>query len=205
MKAFNTPIGRASFPNLSEPDETYNRYGIQLLLPKDGEGVKEFMASVYNAMLEEAKSLNSQKAQEIVNKQIAVKDGDKPALFSTYRGEYANHWVMSASRKAKLGKPGVVNRNKQMIDGSEIYPGCDVIVHINVCGYNFKGQLGVTIYLQHVMKVADNERIGGGGIDAELAFDNLDLPEEEEAPDTSGFGADQPEVPKQNNNPFAGV
>ena len=204
MKAFNTPIGRASFPNLVEPDKKYERYGIQLLLPKNDPAVKKFMAEVYEAMLEEANDLNSKKARDIVAGQKAIKDGDQASQFKTYRGEYANHWILTANRKAKSGKPGVVNRHKKVINGAEVYPGCDVIAHINVSGYNYKGELGVTIYLQHVMKVSDNERIGGGGIDPDQAFDDIELPEEA-VPDTTGFGVNQPENKSRSTNPFAAV
>ena len=58
------------------------------------------------------------------------KDGDNVAAFKTYRGEYAGHFVMNMGRKTEFGKVCIVNRNKQPIDASEVYSGCNVLAFI---------------------------------------------------------------------------
>jgi hypothetical protein len=89
----------------------------------------------------------------------------------------------------------VVNRNRQPIDPSEIYPGCDCIAFIDVYGYTFGAKKGVAIGFQHVMKVADNDPFASSGRSAEDAFSTLELPPEKTQVPENPFG-NQVEMPK---------
>lgn len=213
-----TPVGRASFPHLDKPN-MFDKYALAILLPKDGKDVPEFVAWLKEAVDAEAKAQAGEKGYVAAMRYfVAFKDGDDPDSFKTYREEYAGCWVLNLGRASKFGKPTCVNRNKQPIDPSEIYAGCDVIAYIDVFGYTFKHKKSVSIGFQHVMKVADNEPFSGGGVDVESAFDDIDLPEEEAptAPDNP-FGASaesgsSDEVPNSskpqpnvNSNPFGGM
>lgn len=67
-------------------------------------------------------------------------------------------------------RPKVLDVNGQeIIDPEEMYSGAIGAVSITVYPYNNKSQ-GVGIQLNHIMKLDDGERIGGGGVSAEDAF-----------------------------------
>lgn len=208
-----TPIGRASFPHLNAVS-SYNKYTLTMLLSKADPKVTEFVTWLKKAVHDEATAIAGQAGvAKALSVFTAFKDGDNPALFTTYRGEYANHFVLNMSRKAEFGKPCVVNRNRQPIDASEIYPGCDVIAFIDVYGYNFGGKKGVSIGFQHVMKVSDNTPFASTGRTTEDAFANLELPEENSVVPEAPFGKLTPEQvdakfkPKAEAvvDPFAGL
>jgi len=189
-----TPIGRASFPHLDKQDN-FNNYSMKLLLPKADPKVKDFISRLKAIVTREMlaacgeKGLNSGWANF-----TALKDGDDASAFKTHRPEHAGHWELSLRKKPEHGKPCVVNANKQPIDASEVYSGCDVIVFMDVYGYNFAGKKSVSFSLQHVMKVRENTPFSSAGTSVESAFADLDIQAE----------ADQVVTPMQTESPFGG-
>jgi hypothetical protein len=204
-KSIVTPVGRASFPHLAKPN-AYGKYAITILFPKSNPKVKEFVQWLKNAVREEALNVAGQKGFQAAMKEfVSFKDGDSVERFKTYRSEYAGHWVLSASRKGDFGKPCVVNRQKQPIDPTEIYAGCDILAYIDVYGYTFGTKKSVTIGIQHIMKAGDNEPFSSSGVPVESAFDDIDLPE-----DGVGLADQEPRSPVETGgneslDPFAGV
>lgn len=191
-KSIVTPVGRASFPHLDKPG-IYGKYTLTLLLPKNDPKVTEFVRWLGKAVNEEALAVAGQAGlQQAMQYFEAFKDGDKTASFKTYRAEYAGHWVLTMGRKQEFGKPCVVNRHRQPIDGTEVYAGCNALAFIDVFGYKYGAKKSVAIGFQHVMKVSDNAKFASTGIDADKAFGDLDLPAEDVA---EGVGA----------SPFGGV
>lgn len=209
-----TPIGRASFPHLDKPN-MYGKYAVTMLLKKSDPKVKEFVAWLGQTVHDEALAIAGEKGmQSAIAGFLAFKDGDNDAMFKTPRAENAGNWVLTLSRKSDFGKPCLVNRHRQSIDASEIYSGCDILAYIDVFGYNFNGKKGVSIGVQHIMKVSENTPFTGGGVTAENAFGDLDLPEENKMAgiDTNPFGNTSPVQPtartqqtRETYNPFAGV
>jgi len=171
-----TPVGRCSFPHLDKPGE-YNKYSVTILLPKTGKDVPEFVAWLKQSAQEEASAVAGNKAKEALALFTNFRDGDDTTAFKTWRDQYKGHWVLSCSRKAEHGKPTVVNRMRKPIDASEVYAGCDILLFIDVFGYSFGNKKSVSISFQHVMKVAENTPFAGG-VGAEDAFKDIDLPEE---------------------------
>ena len=209
-----TPIGRASFPNLSKPDQ-YNKYSMLILMPKSDPAVMGFAKWLKEAVTQEAVGVAGQPglAQAMANF-TNFKDGDNVAAFKTYRQEYAGHFVMNMSRKTEYGKPCVVNRNKQPIDPSEIYAGCNVLAFIDVFGYKFGAKRGVSIGFQHVMKTGENTPFASTGVKVDDAFASLDIPDEgevqqdimaQQVPPTTGAAPAKAAAPATSVNPFAGV
>lgn len=188
-----TPIGRASFPHLDKPN-TFNKYALCLLLPKSDPKVKEFVTWLRDAVSREALNIaGAQGVQTAMTHFCSFKDGDNTAAFTSPRTEYAGCWVLNLTRAAALGKPCIVDRNRQPIDPSSIYAGCNVIAYIDVFGYKYGPKKSVSIGFQHVMKVSDNAPFSGSGIDVDNAFANLDIPEVSD--DAGSFGV--PEQPTQ--------
>jgi hypothetical protein len=67
-------------------------------------------------------------------------------------------------------KPVVIDENgQQILDPEEFYPGAIGAVSVTVFPYNNRAQ-GIGVQLNHIMKLHDGERIGGGVITVEDAF-----------------------------------
>jgi hypothetical protein len=204
-----TPIGRASFPNLSKPDQ-YNKYSISLLFPKSDPKVMEFARWLKEAVTKEALGVAGEAglAQAMANF-TNFKDGDDVGAFKTYRGEYANHFILNVSRKTEYGKPCVVNRNKQPIEPSEVYAGCNVLAYIDVFGYKYGTKRSVSVGVQHIMKTGENTPFASTGVKVDDAFAGLDIPDEGEVQQNT-MAAEAPPAPATPKpapkvNPFAGV
>lgn len=80
-------------------------------------------------------------------------------------------WMNAKSRR----KPSVVNRKLVPItDPDEVYSGCWAMVNIEMFPYDQSGKKGISCSLNSVMKVRDDERLGGGTMDAATAFKGVD-------------------------------
>jgi len=175
-----TPIGRASFPNLAKPDQ-YNKYSLSMLFPKSDPKVVEFVKWLKDAVTKEALAVAGNAGLPAAMANFTnFKDGDDVGSFKTYRAEYAGHYVLNVSRKTEFGKVCTVNRDKQPIDPTEIYAGCNVLAYIDVFGYKYGTKKSVSIGVQHVMKVSDNTPFASTGVKVDDAFADLDIPDEGE-------------------------
>jgi len=207
-KSTLTPVGRASFPNLAKVDQ-YNKYSLSILFPKSDPKVMEFAKWLKEAVENEALGVAGKAGQvQAVSLFTNFKDGDNVGAFTTYRAEYAGHFILNVSRKPDFGKPCIINRNLQPIDPSEIYAGCNIIAYIDVFGYKFGSKKSVTVGIQHVMKVSDNTPFTSTGISADDAFAALDLPDEDGFNEVGPVPQSTPTpipTPPASNNPFAGV
>lgn len=85
-----------------------------------------------------------------------------------------NLWIMSASAQPDR-QPAVVDEMRQpVLDRGKIYAGCVVAVGIRLFTYNQKGNVGIGVGLQAVMKTGDGEPLGGdAGVDAATLFGNV--------------------------------
>ena len=207
-KSFVTPIGRASFPCLDKLN-VYGKYALTMLLPKSDPKVQEFVKVLGATVKEEAKTIAGDAGFANAMAEFkAFHDGDNKAAFKTWRAEYAGHWVLTLGRKADFGKPCVVNRDRQPIDASEVYAGCNVLAYIDVFGYKYGAKKSVTIGFQHVMKTGENTRFASSGVAADKAFEGLDIPEDADPIASSDpFGVSAPSVKPTpaTNDPFGKV
>ena len=186
-----TPIGRASFPNLSKPDQ-YNKYSLSMLFPKSDPKVMEFAKWLKGAVTKEAIGVAGEAGLQAALADFTnFKDGDDVSAFKTYRAEYANHFVLNVSRKTEFGKVCTVNRDKQPIDPSEIYAGCNVLAFIDVFGYKYGAKKSVSVGVQHVMKTGENTPFASTGVKVDDAFAGLDIPAEGTAEAAPAPAADQ--------------
>jgi len=65
----------------------------------------------------------------------------------------------------------VVDKNlNAILDPDEVYSGCYGRVNVNFYPYDWNGTRGIAAGLNHVQKLADGERLGGGGPTVEKAF-----------------------------------
>ena len=174
--AFVTGKVRLSYVKVFQPSAAPGtdklKYSVSVIVDKSD---KETLRKI-NAAIEEAKEQGkaSKWGGKIpANLKLPLRDGDtdKPDD-EAYKGKY----FFNASSERK---PGVVDINvNPILDPEEVYSGCYGRVHVNFYPFNSNGNRGIAVGLNHVQKVADGERLGGGAISVEAAFS--DAFEEEE-------------------------
>lgn len=97
---------------------------------------------------------------------IPLKDGADKA--DEEYGDLFEGYMFATARGDR--KPTVLDSNgQQILDPEEFYSGVIGAVSVTVYPYNNKSQ-GVGVRLNHVMKLGDGDRIGGGTVSAEEAF-----------------------------------
>jgi Protein of unknown function (DUF2815) len=115
-----------------------------------------------------------------------LRDGDNPA-HNTKRKEYLfGHVYLNFKAKAipivengeftkrYAGAPGLVNVYGEDMQSIDLYAGCYAIVSGIMFGTEYMGKKFISTRLNNIQKVADGERIGGGGRpDAKSQFDPL--------------------------------
>lgn len=90
---------------------------------------------------------------------------------------YQNHFFVNA--KCSL-KPGVVDKDRAPIfDEEEVYSGMWAIVSITFYPYDVNGNRGVACGLNNVMKVKDDDKLGGR-ISADADFADIDMEDDED-------------------------
>jgi len=173
-----TPLGRFSYPSVFErakamEDGKEGKYEVTLLIPK-----KSDISALKDAIDKVGKEAFGKKWDGDANSpKPRIKDGDalaarleredKPKAAAVYRG----HWVV----RTQSGKrPGVVGPDRQPIeDKDEVYGGCWGRLSVTPGSYTQLGNWGVTLYLNNVQKVRDDEPFGGDGIKAEDEFQDF--------------------------------
>ena len=148
------------------------KYSVSILIDKND---KETLRKI-NAAIEEAKEAGkvSKWSGKIPAKlHLPLRDGDEDRPDDeAYKGMY----FFNASSERK---PGVVDRNlNAILDPDEVYSGCYGRVNVNFYPYDSNGNRGVAAGLNHVQKLSDGERLGGGAVSVEAAFDD-DFEEED--------------------------
>jgi len=178
-----TPVGRLSFPHLVTPSkympDSAPRFSFQLFLDKKDPKTIEFVKWVKEAVTAEAKAIGGQTGfAQIISSFTALKDGDNPSLFKTYRPEYQGQYVLNVGRNADLmPQPRFVNREKIDIPAQELYAGCNARASVSVFGYNIGPKKGVSMSFNHIQKTGENTPFSSAPtVDA---FSDLDLPPED--------------------------
>ena len=154
------------FTPSAAPGSDKLKYSVSVLIDKND---KETLRKI-NAAIEEAKEVgkSSKWGGKIPTKlHLPLRDGDEDRPEdAAYKGMY----FFNASSERK---PGVVDRDlNAILDPEEVYSGCYGRVNVNFYPYDSNGNRGVAAGLNHVQKVADGERLGGGAVSVEAAFDD---------------------------------
>lgn len=166
-----TPRGRVSYPkvfkaefnNLSKKME----FSVDLLFPKSQD---------LTPIKQEIKRVIAERwpGQDMTGRlKLPIKDGD--GLKSTgapYGPEYHGHVFITFKTTRQ---PGVVDAQRQPIsDPSEFQSGCYAVVHYSAFAYPKKGvtsaNLGISLGLENIQKVAEGEPFGVARTPAEVAF-----------------------------------
>ena len=139
------------------------KYSMMVLVDKkDKKTVDKINAAIEEAKLKgKAEKWNGKIPANI---KTPLRDGD---LEHPGEPAYEGKWFFNCSAKQR---PGVVDENiNQIIDSEEVYSGCYGRVNVSFYPYDASGNRGIAAGLNHVQKLADGERLGGG-VSVEAAF-----------------------------------
>lgn len=142
------------------------KYEVTALIPKEETATVE---AVRKAIAEaKASGVSSKWGGKVPNAyKECIKDGDE----IDYDG-YADHWVIGARSGKRV--PVVDARKNAITDEEDVYSGCYCRLSLGFFPYKSAGNVGVACGLNAVQKLADGERLSGGGNAAD------DFDEEEE-------------------------
>lgn len=155
--AVTTGKVRLSYAHLFEPfaqnPKDDPKFSCTILIPKSDTKTLE---AIKKAQLAAKKAKFGDRPPS--NLKNTLHDGDEEADLER-NPEYAGHFYMSINSKTR---PGVVDRDvNPIIDSTEVYSGCWALVQMNAYGYDNSGGKGITFGLNHVMKVGDDDYLGG--------------------------------------------
>lgn len=181
---------RLSYANIWQPrpdDNGVEWYSTSILVPKDDEETLRKIKTVIDALKEEAKSKYGGKLPAKFH--TPLRDGDEERPDDP---AYAGHYFFNAKSKTKPGIAKPIGRDEngkmrfqEITDSTEVYSGCYVKVSVNFYLFDAKGNRGIGVGLNNIVKVHDGEPLGGRTrVEDEFAdeeFDEIvDISEEED-------------------------
>lgn len=162
MDVVMTPIFRVSFPYVHQPQQTDSgeKYSVQMIFDEDAD-----LKPIYE-MIDRAIKKKFPDGKTPANfRSDPFRDGDEKINNRTGQVSdgYAGKIFATAGTKMK---PGIKQYNPDgpnpdIIDQNEFYGGCYAVATLNAYTYNVKGNSGVALGLQHVMKVKEGEPFTG--------------------------------------------
>ena len=184
ISAFNTGRLLATFVHLNEPSsatpEATPKYGLNVIIEKGSEDERKIKRAIKECYTANAKMFNNAPFDKIIKSRTfhnPLKNGDEVNEEREEQGkdritEYeANMFLRVTSAK----QVKVVDKHKEeIIDPDEIYSGMYVRVNIKPYAFDKAGNKGIGFFLNIVQKVADGERLSGGGATADVFDDEGD-------------------------------
>lgn len=167
-------------PRVVNEDTGRKAYSICALVDKkDTKGIAELQQAMQAAVAQGIEKGRFPKAAVPLLK-MPLRDGDAEVAAGTRGPEFKGKLFFNCNRYEEQGAPGVVDKTaKPIMDTSEVYSGAIYRLDVNFYPFNTKGNKGVAVGLNNLMKVADGERLDGR-MKAEDAFANYaDLPQVE--------------------------
>jgi hypothetical protein len=140
------------------PDEK-GSYSIMILIDKKD---KETLAKI-NGTVEkfktDPKAVAIWGSKFLASFKSPLRDGDTERDTEKYP-EYKGHYFVNANT---YNKPSVVDsKMNDIIDKSELYPGCYGRVSMIPAAFNVDGNKGIKFYLNNVQKLAEGPPFGAG-------------------------------------------
>lgn len=152
---------RLSYVHLFQPyaqkEDDDKKYSVMLLIPKSDKKTLKKLRAAEKVALENGRSTKF-KGKIPANPSSIIHDCDEEDDLEEHP-EREGHYRMSVS---STEAPGVVDRRTQpILDSTEVYSGCYAYASVNAFPYNTNGNKGVSFGLNHIMKVADGDPLGG--------------------------------------------
>lgn len=182
-----SPIGTLSYPSLFSPrvdkDNPNKKPAYETLIgftPEDQRAPDfEKAFGAMTRLVIEAAKLHLQAHGETATDEAAIKALKDGSIKSPIRRDNPGKkgfpdGTVYMSVKRWDAKPGILTvAGQPIIDPAEVYGGVRARVSLSTFWSDHKGNQTVSFGLSNVLKVADGERIGGGGSSAEEDFASL--------------------------------
>lgn len=172
---------RASYANVWVPQaiegSADKKYSISLLIKKtDKVTIAAVKAAIEAAALEGVEKTwkGARPALAKFPKMNPLRDGDEEKPGDPV---YAGHYFLNATSKTK---PGIIGPDKtEIMNQEDFFSGCFCRASVNFFAFDQKGNKGVGVGLNNLMKTKDGERLGGKQ-SAEADFADVDAIAEDE-------------------------
>lgn len=183
--ANKTIIGevRFSYLHVFEPwsaDETTPKnFTATLLIPKTNTKLVEEIRKAIREAYDVAVTEKWGGKKPPFDKVSPLRDGDEPKDDGESRGEaYEGHYFLNAKSRTQ---PGVIGSDrKPILDSEEFYSGCYGYASVGFSGFSHtSGKMGISIFLNNLMKTRDGEPLGGTRTTAESDFAGVQLGEDD--------------------------
>lgn len=151
-----TPEAVACFVKLLAPEENLNgvlKYSVCLAFP-DSEDLSKIKTAIYNAVVNR---WGEDKTKWPKNLKFPLRSGSE-------KEKDLDFWVSKMFINANSDrKPGLVDAAlNPILNSDEIYSGMIIRAAVNFYAFEKAGNRGIACGLNHVMKVKDGDRLGGG-------------------------------------------
>lgn len=166
MSNIQTPVFRASYPNLFTPRAMKDnptgpkKYSLTMLFPK-GADLAALKAAAKAAAEEnwgadQAKWPKNLRLPFRDQKELTQKDG------VTIQDGCVEGAIFIRASGSDKKRPLVIDGNRQPLEEADFYPGCYARAIVRAFAYDQSGNRGISFGLQAVQKVKDGEPLGGG-------------------------------------------
>ena len=157
-------------------DGTDGKYSVQILIPKTDTVAVQLVKDAIEAAKQAGLSTKfGGKMPSAAKLHTPLRDGDEEFPEDpTYEGMY----FLNAS-SSKDYKPGVAvlanGAVQEALDNEDFYSGCWGCATVNFYAYSTRGNVGIAVGLNNVIKTRDDERLAGGKTAAQDFSDLSDL------------------------------
>lgn len=175
---------RLSYTYLLEPDKNEDgsngKYRTMFLIPKSDKDTLAKIEAAQKAAAKEGASILGKIPPSGFNPAWStLHDGDEDQD-TDEKPEYKGMMYLNVSTTRK---PGIIDRQgNHLTSEDDVYPGMWAKLQIKAAAYNVDKKKGVTFYLNHVQKIADDENLMGRS-KPEDVFEILDDDDDEDAGD----------------------
>lgn len=184
QKSIKTVIGpvRFSYLHVFEPyaftEGDKQKYSAVLLLPKSDKTlvaqVEKAIQECYNASVNEVWGGKKPPMKNVT----CLQDGDEPKSDGESRGEaYAGTFFLNSKSDHQ---PGIVDKErKPILNSEEFYSGCWGFASIAFSAYSNNGNMGISCYINNIMKTKDGEPLGAVRTSAADDFAGIDVEDDD--------------------------
>ena len=166
---------RLSYVNVFKPRQIEGsdpKYSVCIMFPKTDKVLKKLFDDAIKQTAVDDVAKWGGKVPANLKTPIHDGDEDRPD-----RPEFRGMWYFNAS---STRPPQVLDEYKtEMLDPNELYSGCWARVSVNFSGYNNSGNKGIGAYINNIMKLWDDVRLGGTSATAEEDFADDDEDDED--------------------------
>jgi hypothetical protein len=166
---------RLSYVNVFKPRQIEGsdpKYSVCIMFPKTDKVLKKIFDDAIKQTAVDDVAKWGRKVP--ANLKTPIHDGDEER---PDRPEFRGMWYFNA---VSTRPPQVLDEYKtEMLDPNELYSGCWARVSVNFSGYNNSGNKGIGAYINNIMKLRDDVRLGGTSATAEEDFADDDEDDED--------------------------